>query len=260
MPNMTYIWEVVSKWLTANLSTIPKVQLWGKAAAEADTAVLVDSDGHLQIDSLTSGLPTGAATETTLASIKTAVQLIDNMISGAEAQVDVVSSALPTGAATETTLADIKTALELIDNMISGAEAQVDSVAALPAGTNTLGNVRIVSHTSGGSSIHRSIDLDESEEEVKSSAGQVYGWYLYNLHATDARFIKFYNGAAADVTVGTTTPVLTIPLAASQGANVFFATGIEFSAGICIAATTGVLDNDTGAPGGQEVVANIFFE
>jgi len=37
--------------------------------------------------------------------IVTALQIIDNMISGNEAQVDVVTSALPTGAATEATLA-----------------------------------------------------------------------------------------------------------------------------------------------------------
>lgn len=43
-------------------------------------------------------------------------------------QVDVVGAAL--------------TALQLIDDMISGSEAQVDVVAALPAGTNTIGATR----------------------------------------------------------------------------------------------------------------------
>ena len=38
-------------------------------------------------------------------------------------------------------LAAVRTALELIDNVISGSEAQVDVVAPLPAGTNTLGTV-----------------------------------------------------------------------------------------------------------------------
>lgn len=39
------------------------------------------------------------------------------------------------------------TALQLIDNCISGSEAQVDVVAALPAGDNNIGNVDIVSGT-----------------------------------------------------------------------------------------------------------------
>lgn len=50
---------------------------------------------------------------------------------------------LPTGAATETTLDAIKTAVELIDNAVSGSELQVDVVAALPTGTNTIGAVNV---------------------------------------------------------------------------------------------------------------------
>jgi hypothetical protein len=43
-----------------------------------------------------------------------------------------------------TSLAAIKTAVELIDNAVSGNELQVDVVAALPAGDNNIGNVDIV--------------------------------------------------------------------------------------------------------------------
>jgi hypothetical protein len=50
-------------------------------------------------------LNSNIATEVTLNAIKTAVEIIDNAISGNEMQVDVVTSALPTGAATEATLA-----------------------------------------------------------------------------------------------------------------------------------------------------------
>ena len=67
--------------------------------------------------------------EADITAIKTATELIDNAISGSEMQVDVVTSALPTGAATETTLDAVKTAVELIDNAISGSEMQVDIVA-----------------------------------------------------------------------------------------------------------------------------------
>ena len=445
-----------------------------KTAVEAiQTAVeVIDnmiSGSEAQVDVVSSALPTGAATEATLAAIQTAVELIDNMIAGTEAQVDVVSSALPTGAATEATLAAIQTAVELIDNMISGSEAQVDVVASLPAGSNQIGDVVVndvedgagtsamdavnhalkvnvvagssggvshtddaaftsgsddvvpaagtyqsspdtvddgdagalrmtqrrallvshetpagdsmvddvndalqvnvvagsgsgVSHTddaaftpgtddvvpaagvyqsspdsvddgdagalrmtadralivdatakgdvpitldsevvavdatgqgdvpitlagevvsiddnagsltvdgtvtaqlspqtSGGLSIFRSIDLDESEEAVKASAGQLFGFFLYNL-ATATRYIKFYNDTVANVTVGTTTPVLTIPLDADQGATVEFTNGIAFSTAITLAATTGVADNDTGAPGANEVIANVFYK
>src|SRR3990167_2461008 len=42
---------------------------------------------------------------------------------------------------TEASAAAIKTAVEVIDNEISGTEMQVDVVAALPAGTNAIGKL-----------------------------------------------------------------------------------------------------------------------
>jgi hypothetical protein len=55
--------------------------------------------------------------------------------------VDVLTCALPTGAATEATLTSVKTAVEVIDNAIAGTEMQVDVVGALPAGTNAIGKL-----------------------------------------------------------------------------------------------------------------------
>lgn len=42
-------------------------------------------------------------------------------------------------------LSAIKTAIEILDNIVSGSEAQVDIASALPAGDNNIGNVDIVS-------------------------------------------------------------------------------------------------------------------
>lgn len=100
-------------------------------------------------------LPTGAATsakqdtlQTAIDAIKTAVEILDNTVSGAEMQVDIVSSALPSGAATSalqstanTALAAIQTAVEILDNTVSGSEMQVDIVGALPAGANAIGKL-----------------------------------------------------------------------------------------------------------------------
>lgn len=112
--------------------------------------------------------------------------------------------------------------------------------------------------TSGGYSIFRSIDLDETEEAVKASPGQIFGWYLYN-NATTTRYVKVYNDTVANVVVGTTTPVLTIPIPPQAAANVEFIRGIPFSVAITAAATTGVADNDTGAPSANDVVGNVFY-
>jgi hypothetical protein len=121
------------------------------------------------------------------------------------------------------------------------------------------GTVTPVPLTSGGLSIFRSLDLDESEEEVKATAGQVYGYFVYNA-ATSAQYLKFYNATAANVTVGTTTPVITIPVPAEGGANVEFSMGIPFDTAISVAVTTGVADADTGAPAANSFICNIFYK
>ncbi len=82
--------------------------------------VTVATDDLVPVSMASLPLPTGAATETTLGSVKTAVETIDNFISGAR------------GLVTEDNSAAIKTAVETIDNAISGNEMQVDVVSCAP--------------------------------------------------------------------------------------------------------------------------------
>lgn len=122
--------------------------------------------------------------------------------------------------------------------------------------------VDLRTYASGGATIFRSIDLDESEEEVKASAGRVYGIAFSNM-ATSSRFLKLYNATAANVTVGTTTPVVTLALPGNSSDDVSgvlsFPFGISFDTAITAAATTGLADNDTGAPSANDVIVNIFY-
>lgn len=115
-------------------------------------------------------------------------------------------------------------------------------------------------NTAGGLTIFRSIDLDESEEEVKGTAGQLYFLDIYNNDASAEMFVKVYNATAASVTVGTTTPVMTIPCAASTHCQINVPLGMAFSTAITVAATTGVADNDTGAPDANDVLVNIGYK
>lgn len=108
----------------------------------------------------------------------------------------------------------------------------------------------------GLSTATRLLDVDETEDEISATAVVLTGYYIAN-RAAGERHVKLYDGAAAAVTVGTTVPILTISLAAGQAANLS-QIQVPFDNGLCIAATTGVLDNDTGAPGANDIVANIF--
>jgi hypothetical protein len=112
----------------------------------------------------------------------------------------------------------------------------------------------------GGLSVFRSLDLDESEEEVKGTAGCLYKLRLTNLAAT-TRYVKLYNDTAANVSVGTTTPIDTIvvPAGAIITEN-FGGLGLTFSAALCLAATTALADNDTGAPSANDVVATAYYK
>jgi hypothetical protein len=100
--------------------------------------------------------------------------------------------------------------------------------------------------------IFKSIDIDESEEEVKATAGQVFSITAFN-HTDAPLYLKFYNATAANVTVGTTTPVLTFTVpgnADSDGAGFVWNNpiGFAFATAISVAATTGIADNNSGAP------------
>lgn len=121
-----------------------------------------------------------------------------------------------------------------------------------------------VGAATGGHSTFRSLDLDETEEDVKTSAGTVYGIIFTNT-SSSTRWLKLYNATAASVTVGSTTPLLTIGLPGTAGGSDITGSipipegGIAFSTAISAAATTGILDADTGAPGANEVSVNILY-
>lgn len=122
------------------------------------------------------------------------------------------------------------------------------------------GNVVLQPTSSGGCSIFRSIDLDETEEDVHGVSGQIYGWFLSNANASVNHYIKFYNTTAANTSVGVNTPIMTLPLLGGQAANVEFSTGIPFATALCVAATTGIADDDIGAPAANNVIMNLFYK
>lgn len=116
---------------------------------------------------------------------------------------------------------------------------------------------------SGGTTPYKNIDVDESEDQVKATAGQIYWIHAINLSAA-VLFLKFYNATAANVTVGTTVPDHTFPVPSNGGTDgagfvLSIVNGIEFDTAITIAATTGIADNDSGAPGANEVIVNLGY-
>lgn len=116
---------------------------------------------------------------------------------------------------------------------------------------------RVIPATTGGLSVYRNVNLGASGVTIKSSAGQIYGWYFFN-NAVSVRFVKLYN-KGSNPSVGSDTPFMTIALPAGGGANVNFTSGITLNNGIGIGATTGVTDGDSSAPAANEVIVNIIY-
>lgn len=136
-------------------------------------------------------------------------------------------------------------------------------VLSIAAGTNNIGNVGLIPRTSGGLTIYRNLDVDETEDEIKGSAGQLYWIHAMNM-SNAPLYLKFWNATAANVTVGTTTPVLTLPLPTQgntngAGTQINIPQGLVFDTAMTVGATTGVLDNSTGAPGTNEVIINLGY-
>jgi hypothetical protein len=115
-------------------------------------------------------------------------------------------------------------------------------------------NVFLVPQTSGGLSVATG-SIGATATSVKASAGQVFGWYIYNSN-TSVAYVQFFNLATGSVTLGTTTPFFSLGIPAGSGANVLFGTGIAFGTAITIAITT----TRAGSTGPTNTVDyNIFY-
>lgn len=139
-----------------------------------------------------------------------------------------------------------------------GDLASEDSVKRVHT-TQTDGSqkTKIIPASAGGLLVYRNINLGTHGISIKSSNGQIYGWFLFN-RSPAVRYVKLYNKNSVP-SVGYDTPFMTIPLPAGGGANVNFTSGITFSRGIGLGATTGVADGDRGTPGANEVIVNIIY-
>lgn len=148
---------------------------------------------------------------------------------------------------------DIASAIPAGNNNIGDVD-----VASIAAGTNAIGNVGVVPRTTGGLTPFKQISAASTNSaSVKGSAGQLFGYYIYNDGATEV-YVKLYNKATAP-TVGTDTPVMTLGIPAGAAANLKGDIGIAFTLGIGIGITTAAADADTGAVAANQVITNLFY-
>lgn len=179
----------------------------------------------------------------------------------------------------DTNSAAIKTAVELIDNAVSGSGFNITQLGGTNIDTNSGNksagtqrmvlatdqhqltsplNVTLQSGATGGASVFHLVSAATTNAtNIKSSAGKVTGWYIYNSNAA-ARKLVFHNSASAPTAGSGVYFSLMIP--PSSGANCPFPDGIDFSAGIGITTVTGLADSDNAAVAANDLIINIFYK
>ncbi len=113
--------------------------------------------------------------------------------------------------------------------------------------------------TSGGCSTYSYIaaaSANQDSQSVKASAGQLYGYALFNT-AGSARYVKVYNKATAPTSADT--PALRVLVPPGGGANLAFDSGMAFGSGIGIRITTGAGDSDAGTVTANDVLVNLIY-
>ena len=147
------------------------------ADSSTSTSLLCDAAGNLQIDVVSSAIPTGAATQTTLASID------GNITACNTGAVTTASSALPAGAATQTTLASI-------DGNITAC-----NTGAVTVSSNTIANkatsAGTITDDSSGSSLTSSLDVNERTEAIDTSNHRNITFYLDTSATAGSVFAEF---------------------------------------------------------------------
>jgi hypothetical protein len=122
-------------------------------------------------------------------------------------------------------------------------------MATVVNNVNTIG----IPATSGGLTTFQG-NLNATTVTLKSLAGQVYGYHLFNSNATQV-YVNFYNASIA--TVGLTSPFLQLGIPASGGATWNSDIGIAFSAPIMVSASVSV--GGVGAPG-VSISTNVYYK
>lgn len=120
---------------------------------------------------------------------------------------------------------------------VTGATVPMTPEAKI-TNANVVSNTLPPLGTSGGMTPLKLNALSTTVTSVKSSAGQLFMLQCGNVN-TSEEYVQIFNVASGSVTLGTTAPTLSVPIAATAtGGFAFSMIGVQFSTAISVAATT----------------------
>jgi hypothetical protein len=117
-------------------------------------------------------------------------------------------------------------------------------------------DVAIGARAGVGFSAYHSVSL-AAKAQVKSGAATVGSYYAANKHATEWRYVRFYDALSASVTVGTTATAHVIALPPASAANM--QVNWAFATGITVAAQSDQSDSGTTAAAANDVILDLGY-
>lgn len=89
-----------------------------------------------------------------------------------------------------------------------------------------------------GAQMYKNTDLDGTKSAVKASSGTLYGIVVDNAANGAASYLKMWDLASGNVTVGTTNPDWTIKIPASVKKTIAIPEGLAFGTALTVACVT----------------------
>ena len=146
------------------------------AAGHLKVDIASSGGGALSANVDVTGNTVGLSTSANQSSMISSLATLAGAVSGSEVQVDVITSALPSGAATEATLSAAEVHLGAIDTATSSIQSNVSTSALQTTGNTTLSAISgklpsTLGQTTSGNSLAVVIASDQSSIPVSSAGG-----------------------------------------------------------------------------------------
>jgi hypothetical protein len=137
------------------------------------------------------------------------------------------------------------------------AASNVVTVQGIASMTPVNTTQTVTATANGGTASRVNAAASTNATSLKASAGQLYTIDVFNAAAYNV-FLKFYNKASAP-TVGSDTPVMTIPVQAGGGYSKTWSMGLPFATGIAYAITKLQADSDTTVVAAGDLTGNTLW-
>lgn len=229
-------------------------------AAGASAVNIQDGGNALTVDWAGTAPPIGAGLEATalrvtLATDSTGLVSVDDNAGSLTVDGTVTANL----SATDNAVLDaIEVDTTTLAGAVAGTEMQVDVVAALPTGTNTIGNVGTLPLTAGGCSMYHKVSAaTDNAANIKASAGQVYGITIYN-NAGYPVYVKLHN--TAGVPTAGAGVVRAFGCQAGTQTTYPITHGAAFGTGIGITIIKDITDAGTTATAASDCVVGVEYK